>query len=138
MKRLFLFLLLLLFLTGCSFNNDGFTFTEISALDDLDDPVHEFFIRKENNEDENGQGIFTYKVSKDKFYLYLSPKYIAHNGKNFMVDINTEKDSIDIYITGFSTKDADDIREYRLYEVYVEKNYESLRIIETHIKVIGS
>ncbi|QFF99001.1 hypothetical protein PB01_09240 [Psychrobacillus glaciei] len=121
MKKLFLLPLLLLFLTGCSFNKDGYNFTEISSLDYLDDTVQEFFIRKENSEDKNGKGIFTYKVSKDKFYLYLSPKYIANNGKNFMIDVKTEKDSFDIYITDFLPKEVDDIREYRVYEVNIEK-----------------
>ncbi|WP_438318103.1 lipoprotein [Sporosarcina sp. FA9] len=136
MKRLFLFLLLLLFLTGCSVINDGYSFTEMSSLDDLDDAVQEFFKRKEINEDKNGKGIFTYKVSKDTFYLYLSPKYIANNGKTFSIDVKTEKDSFDIYITDFSPKEVDEIREHRVYRVNVEKEY--LRIIEVHIQVIGS
>ena len=91
MKKLFLLTLLLLILTGCRFNNDGYSFSEISSLEKLDDTVQEIFIRKEINEDKNGKGIFTYKVSKDKFYLYLSPKYIAHNGNSFMIDIKTER-----------------------------------------------
>lgn len=91
----------------------------------------------ENNEDADGNGIFTYKVSKDTFYLYLSPKFIANNGKNFMVDVKAEKDSFDIYINDFSRKE-DDIREYRLYEIKVKREYEYLRIIKIHSQLIGS
>ena len=99
-----------------------------------------FLCLVENNEDKDGNGIFTYKVSKDTFYLYLSPKFIAHNGKNFTVDVKAEKDSFDIYINEFSPpkKDEDDIREYRLYKVNVEKEYEYLRVFKIYNQVIGS
>ena len=70
--------------------------------------------------------------------MYLSPKYIANNGKTFTIDVNTEKDSFDIYITDFSPKEVDEIRDHRVYRVNVEKEYEDLRIIEIHIQVIGS
>ena len=136
-RRLFLFLLLLLFLTGCDFNNDDYTFSEISFEILNDDTVKDFFMGIENNEDKDGKGVFTYKVSKDKFYLYLSPKYIAKNGKNFTIDLKTEKDSFDIYITDILPKE-DNIREYGLYEVNVEKEYEYLRIFKSHTQRIGS
>lgn len=137
MKKLLLLPILLLILSACSFNNDGYTFSEISSFDYLDDTVQEFFMSMESNE----EGIYIYKVSNDKFYLYLSPKYITHNGNNFMVDVETEKDLFNVYLTDFSPKE-EDIREYRLYEFYVEKEYEYLRTfkngVETHIQVIGS
>ena len=135
-KRLFLFLLLLLFLTGCSFNNDdGYKFSEISFEILNDDTVKEFFMGIENNEDKDGKGVFTYKVSKDKFYLYLSPKYFANNSTNFTIDIKTEKRSFDIYITDNLPKE-DNIREYCLYEVNVEKEYKYLRIFKIHAQEI--
>ena len=54
-----------------------------------------------------------------------------------MIGVKTEKDSFNIYITDLPRKE-DDIREYRVYEVNVEKEYEYLRIFEIHIQVIGS
>ena len=47
-----------------------------------------------------------------------------------MVDVKEEKDSCDIYISNSSPKEVDDIREYRLYEVNVENEYEYLRIFD--------
>ncbi|MFC5602394.1 hypothetical protein [Sporosarcina koreensis] len=137
MKKSFLLPLLLLIMTGCSFNNDGYTFTEISSLDNLDDNAQEFFIR--NVEDKSGIGIFVNKVNDENFYLYLSPEFIANNGRNFIVDVKTEKDSFNLYITDTFRKE--DIREYRLYEVFVEKEYEYLRTFkngkEIDMQVIG-